>query len=145
MSPASAVVVDASVALKWAFDDEDSVDAAVALRDDAISGAFEVLAPSLWLYEVGDAIVTGVGRSRLTERMGLNLLENLVRVGVRLVDPEPSDCVRLALRYGLSGYDASYVALALTLDVPLWTGDRVLRMAVDDTNLVKWIGDYRTS
>ena len=143
MSPASAVVVDASVALKWAFDDEDSVHAAVALRDDAVSGAFEMLAPSLWLYEVGNAIVTGVRRSRLTERMGLNLLENLIRVGVRLVDPEPPDSVRLALRYQLSGYDASYVALALTFDVVLWSGDRAMCAAVDDANLVRWIGDYR--
>lgn len=143
MSPASAVVVDASVALKWAFDDEDSVEDAVALRDDALGGAFEMLAPSLWLYEVGNAIVTGVRRSRLTERMGLNLLENLVHVGVRLVDPEPSDGVRLALTYGLSGYDASYVALALALNVPLWTGDRALRRAVDNAKLVRWIGDYQ--
>ncbi len=142
MSSASAVVVDASVALKWAFDDEDSVEAAVALRDDAISGAFEMLAPSLWIYEVGNAVVTSVRRSRLTERQGLTLLQNLIRVGVRLVDPEPLDSVRLALRHGLSGYDASYVALALTLDVILWTGDRALCAAVDDANAVRLIGDY---
>ena len=143
MNPASAVVVDASVALKWAFDDEDSVDAAVALRDDAISGAFEMLAPSLWLYEVGNAVVTGVRRSRLTEQAGSNIFENLIRMGVRLVDPEPSDCVRLALRYGLSGYDASYVALAISLDVPAWSGDRAMGAAVGDDNVVSWIGDYR--
>ena len=40
-------VVDASVSLKWALDDEEAVAEAVALRDAAIDGRFEMVAPSL--------------------------------------------------------------------------------------------------
>ncbi|MBI2323132.1 MAG: hypothetical protein HYU88_13815 [Chloroflexi bacterium] len=39
------VVVDASVSLKWALDDEAHVGKAVALRDAAIRGRFAMVAP----------------------------------------------------------------------------------------------------
>ena len=43
------VVVDASVALKWVFDEPES-EAAVALRDE------ELVAPALWLAEAANAL-----------------------------------------------------------------------------------------
>lgn len=36
----------------------------------------------------------------------------------------------VAAKYGITGYDAQYVALALNLAVPLITEDRKLRQAV---------------
>ena len=45
------VVVDASVSLKWALNDEETISQAVALRDDALAGRSEMVAPSLWVYE----------------------------------------------------------------------------------------------
>lgn len=140
MIAAPYIVVDASVTLKWVFDDEEAVEQAVALRDDAIEGIRQMVAPSLWLYEVTNGLVTGVRRARLDARVGVRILEQLLAVGVRLVDPEPVTVFRLAVQHGLSAYDAAYASLAQALRAPMWTGDRRLRDAVGDP--VRWIGDY---
>lgn len=140
MIAAPYIVVDASVTLKWVFDDEEAVEEAVALRDDAIEGIRQMVAPSLWLYEVTNGLVTGVRRARLDARVGVRILEQLLAVGVRLVDPEPVTVFRLAVQHGLSAYDAAYASLARALRAPMWSGDRRLCDAVGDP--VRWIGEY---
>jgi predicted nucleic acid-binding protein len=128
-------VVDASVSLKWALDDEDAISEAAALRDEAIRGQFEMVAPSLWLYEVVNGLVT--------QDAGRQALVHMLEISVRLADPEARDVYQTALRYGIAAYDAAYLALAEALRAPLWTGDRRLYEAVSpSTSFVRWIGDY---
>ncbi len=137
------VVVDASVSLKWALDDEEMVAHAVALRDHAIGGRWKMVAPSLWLYEVTNGLVSAVRRRRLSREMGAEALGLLQSVGVRLADPEATDVCQAAVRYGVAAYDAGYLALASTLQADLWTGDRRFYEAVGNTvAFVHWIGDY---
>ena len=137
------VVVDASVALKWALDDEEEVDCAIALRDDGIRGRFQMLAPSLWLYEVVNGLVVAVARERLPKAVAARALGHLLEVGVRLVDPEAEECFKQATRLGLSGYDAAYLALAEAVKGEAWTGDRRLyERARRRAARVRWIGDY---
>jgi len=60
------VVVDASVSLKWALNDEEYVEQAVALRDAAIfERRFQMFAPSLWLYEIVNGLRVAVRRGRI--------------------------------------------------------------------------------
>jgi predicted nucleic acid-binding protein len=136
-------VVDASVSLKWALDDEDAISEAAALRDEAIRGQFEMVAPSLWLYEVVNGLVTAARRGRVTQDAGRQALVHMLEISVRLADPEARDVYQTALRYGIAAYDAAYLALAEALRAPLWTGDRRLYEAVSpSTSFVRWIGDY---
>lgn len=146
MRAGRSVVVDASVALKWVFDDEDATDQAVALRDDAIDGRFRLVAPSLWLYEVTNGLVSAERRGRLDVRSGRHCLRHLLALGVELADPEPEATYRTAVGLGLFAYDAAYVALAEALETSLWSGDRGLCDSVaDPPGLVRWIGDYARS
>lgn len=138
------VVVDASVALKWALDDEEHVAQAVALRDAAVYGRrFEMVAPSLWVYEVTNGLVVAARRGRVDPAMGRRALRLILALGVRVADPAAVDVYREAERFGISAYDAAYLALALAIGAPLWTGDRRFYEAVRGrTDLVRWIGDY---
>jgi predicted nucleic acid-binding protein len=137
------IVVDASVSLKWTLNDEEAVDQAVALRDAAIGGRFEMLAPSLWLYEVANGLVVATRRGRLAPDIGAQVFKHLLIIGVRLADPEAPDVYEQALYYGVAAYDAAYLALAQALGVPLWTGDRRFYDTIRDrSDLVHWIGDY---
>ena len=134
------LVVDASVALKWALDDEEAVAEAVALRDAAVEGHVRLLAPTLWIYELANGLVSAVRRGRLAAAMGARALGHLRAIGVELVDPDPADTYREAQAHGISAYDAAYVALARALAAPLVTGDRPLARAVRGVE-VRWIGD----
>lgn len=137
------VVVDASVSLKWALDDEDAIDQAVALRDAAMAGQFEMVAPSLWLYEMINGLVTAVRRARLEPQAGIEALNDLMFVGVRLADPEAEDIYRQSIQYGIAAYDAAYLALADALDASLWTGDRRFYQSVQGSaSRAHWIGDF---
>lgn len=79
------LVVDASVSLKWVLDDEDAVVQAVALRDAAVAGQYDLIAPSLWLYEVTNALVVAARRGRVTLEVANQALTLLMALGVRLV------------------------------------------------------------
>src|SRR5262249_13687143 len=137
------LVIDASVSLKWALDDEDGVTEAVALRDDAIAGRFEMVAPSLWLYEITNGLVTAARRGRIAPDIGSQALAGLLSFGIRLVDPTADDVYQKSLDHQLAAYDAAYLALAEALGAQLWTGDRRFFAAVrDSVNMVNWIGDY---
>ena len=143
MSQAPYLVVDASVALKWALDDEEAVAQAVALRDAGIGGEFQMLAPSLWLYEVSNGLVMAVRRGRLAPELGGQALQHILVLGVRLADPEAGDVYERAVRHGLTAHDAAYLALAEALDIPLWTGDRRFYEATrESVDRIHWIGDY---
>lgn len=136
-------VIDASVSLKWALDDEDGVTEAVALRDDAIAGRFEMVAPSLWLYEITNGLVTAARRGRIAPDTGSQALASLLALGIRLVDPSADDVYRQSLDHQLAAYDAAYLALAVALSAQFWTGDRRFYAAVrDSVEGVHWIGDY---
>ncbi len=142
-APIPYLVVDASVSLKWALNDEEAVDQAIALRDAAILGQFEMIAPSLWLYEVANGLVTAVRRARLAPEDGAHMLALLQSLGMHLVAPSSTDVFQQSLRHGITAYDASYIALAEALEAPLWTGDQRFYNAVHDaTNVIHWIGDY---
>jgi predicted nucleic acid-binding protein len=138
------VVVDASVCLKWALDDEEAVAQAVALRDDALAGRFRLVAPSLWLYEVINGLVVAARMNRLAGDLGAQALRHILNLRVvHLADPDSDTVYAASLHHGIAAYDSAYLALAETLGVPLWTGDRRFYEAVGPAvPLVRWIGDY---
>jgi predicted nucleic acid-binding protein len=117
-------VVDASVALTWAFADEDDPRASAALdriRND------EALVPSIWWFEIRNTLVINERRGRLTEADTAAFLRTLSRLAVT-VDRQPGDAEVLALarRHRLSVYDAAYLELAQRETLPLATLDREL-------------------
>ena len=145
MSPISRlVVVDASVVLKWQFDDEECVSQAIALRDDFyLRGAIRVIAPQLLAYELANGITVAARKKRISPDKAAEAVSNLLELGIELREVEPLSLLELALRYNISAYDAAYVALAWSEKCELWTGDKALYQAVkDEPSLLKWIGDY---
>lgn len=138
------VVVDASVALKWQLPDEDHIPQALALRDDFLArGSLTLIAPSLFLYEVTNAIGMAAKRARVAPNVADEALANLVAAGIELFPPDAPRILRLCRRFSIAAYDAAYVALALQLRADLWTGDRPLfRAASRELASVRWIGDY---
>jgi predicted nucleic acid-binding protein len=137
------LVIDASVSLKWALDDEDVVEQALALRDDSIQRRVRMVAPSIWRYEVTNGLVTAVRRRRISEEQGFLALHHLTSIGVSFSDPDLGHCYRTALSHRVASYDSAYLALADQLGTILWTGDRKFWEAVRPvSSSVRWIGDY---
>ncbi len=138
------VVVDASVVLKWQFNDEECIAQATALRDDYyLQGAIRVIAPQLLIYEVANGIATAARKGRIAPDKAIEAMSNITALGVELREVEPLLILEVALKHNLAAYDAAYLALAEGEKCDLWTGDRAFYQAVkSESPQVKWIGDY---
>ncbi|MEW6448587.1 MAG: type II toxin-antitoxin system VapC family toxin [Bacillota bacterium] len=137
-------VVDASVALKWALDDEDAVEQALVLRDRYLTDPlnFPLVAPTLWVYEIINGLWVAVRRERLPREELRSTLDDLLSIGVELITPDAHRIAELALSYDLAAYDAAYLAVAEETGIPLWVGDRTFfAKMLGRYKKIRWIGD----
>ena len=123
-------VLDASVAVAWCFEDEAS-SAADTILDQLVSS--EAIAPAIWPVEVGNALLVGERRKRISAAEISRSLGLLGALNIRLDDAglrlDVDDLVGLARSQKLSLYDAAYLSLAMREGVPLATLDRALGKA----------------
>ncbi len=121
-------VLDNSVVCGWFLENQatpysDAI--AERLRDD------RAVAPALWELEFSNVLRTACLRQRLTAEAAQRVIAQIVSLPID-VDRQPvpaSELLALALRFGLSTYDAAYLELALRLQLPVATGDGPLRAA----------------
>ena len=123
-------VVDASVAVAWCLPDEESATANRALdrlRSD------EAAVPTLWWFELRNALVVSERRGRLAETETAAFLSDLARLPIHLEErPHNSDLVlALVRRHGLTVYDAAYLEVGVRLRAPVATLDRKLAAAAE--------------
>jgi predicted nucleic acid-binding protein len=115
-------VVDASVILKWVLGDREEADhqKAMELLNAWVEDRVELLAPTLWEYEVGNFL----GREYPEEAMEkMNLLLNLRILSLPLNEKMHSLCFSWMKQGGVTFYDASYLAAAVETGALLVTAD----------------------
>lgn len=121
-------VLDNSVVSGWFLDNQATTyTAAVAghLRDDAAH------VPALWELEFTNVLRTACLRQRMTAQHAQQVVTQIGTLPIT-VDRQAvprSELLGLALRFGLSTYDAAYLELALRLQCPIATQDESLRLA----------------
>lgn len=121
-----AIVVDASIALKWLVAEEDSA-AAILLRAE-----HDVLAPDLLLIECRNVLLSKVRQKRLSRDAALRAEIDIDASGIEIVPSQPLLPVAfaLALELGEPIYDCIYLAAAIAVDRTLVTADtRFVRSA----------------
>jgi len=124
-------VLDASIALAWALPDEASDQADRFLS--RVTAKDVLWVPSLWWYEVANALVVAERRKRLTEADGIHLID-LYRALPIKTDMVSGTAVieqlrTLARQYNLTAYDVAYLELALRKGLGLATADLNLQSA----------------
>lgn len=124
------LVLDASITLAWAFEDE-----AGRYAEAVLEALAEVAAqvPAIWPLEVGNALVVAERRERLTQAATMQFLALLRQLPITVEPQRPEqvsgEILSLAREQGLSTYDASYLHLAMSRALPLATADETLRQA----------------
>lgn len=129
------LVLDASMALRFALEDEFDEDAERILTDVATAGA---IVPSLWEYEVLNGLRSAERRGRITEAGVTHALRGLAGLPIEHITrrPDGSQLIAIARRYEISVYDASYLWLAMEANVPLASGDVDLRRTAMSAGVV---------
>ena len=122
-------VVDNSVVMSWCFEDQGNHHAEVILESLESGQAF---VPAIWPLEVGNFLLVAERKNRLSHASVVRFLALLVGLPITVEQETPErmlkEILSLAREHGLSTYDASYLELAMRLDLPL---------ATQDTSLVK--------
>ena len=123
-------VLDDSVALTWCFEDERTPATTALLVQIGESGA---LAPGLWPLEALNGLLVAERRGRLDASRRHRLAGFLHALPIKLDDETANrawtETLRLAERFGLSAYDASYLELAQRHRLPVASLDQDLRAA----------------
>ncbi len=129
----STLVIDASVANTWIFEDESHPRADAALVEVLNSGGWVT---RHWHLEVRNALIVGERRGRIALRESIRGL--LYLSGLPLQTDTEADlnaAFRLARLCDLSMYDAMYLELALRQELPLATLDRRLAQAASESGV----------
>lgn len=134
-------VVDASVVVKWFIEEEYSREARL-LRDAYVGGILDLAAPELLPFEVLNALrYSGVyGEDELKEVAAV--LDDFQLELFRLEGRLALYTVEIALRKGVTVYDASYVSLAKLLGTVLYTADEKLIRKTGDLKIVRHISEF---
>jgi predicted nucleic acid-binding protein len=143
--PPVSFVVDAGVALKLVLPEPlaDRAQALFSMIEGKAPAVFHV--PDLFYIECANTLWKRVRRGDLTEadahgdaaRLGALTLSVMSTAALM------KDGLHLAIRHGISAYDACYVALADRLGVKLMTADEwLVRKLAGSGHQVEWLGTF---
>lgn len=131
-----ALVLDASMAISWLFDDERSDAGDEIFARIVREGAF---VPSLWRLEVANMLRNAVRRRRCDQAFADRALARLDRLTITIDEDTDrqawASTWTLSQEHGLTTYDAAYLELALRKGLPLASLDRDLLAAASLVSL----------
>jgi predicted nucleic acid-binding protein len=118
-------VIDAS-ALAAVLFDEIGAEAVIALAGDCT-----LVAPTLIDFELVNTCISKMRRNPLDRDLLVQAYGKRWSMTIETVHIDHTAVLALAQRTGLTGYDASYLHLAMTLEAELVTLDRQLAAAAE--------------
>jgi len=120
------IVLDASVALKWIFGEEEGGEKARLYKEGHVTGRETVAVHSLFFYEIANVLATKTRLSTKDAAEAFSLIWNFDLEVFRLGLDEFLEGIVLSRRYGITLYDAASIVLARKLGCPFVTADRGL-------------------
>ncbi len=123
-------VLDASMTLSWAFEDESTPFTVGVLKS---LETVHAIVPALWPFEVANVLSAAERRGRINAAAQAEFLERLRLLPIE-IERRPAawlaqQILPLTRTYRLSAYDAAYLELAIRDGLPLATLDDELRRA----------------
>lgn len=142
------VVVDASIAIKWAIKEENT-DLALALLAHWTEKEIIILAPALLSYEVTNVFHQRIHKEAYPFEDVQKALEEIIYelIGFDFANTPATHirAIQLSQQFRLpAAYDAHYLALAESKHCELWTADKRLWNSIKGKlPWVRWLADYQ--
>jgi predicted nucleic acid-binding protein len=135
-------VLDSSVTIKW-FSEEGETDLALSLREGSLKGDVDITVPDLQLYEIANALRFN---KKLNAADVANAVNSLIDIGINIVVPTKdviSSAVSLAFQFGITFYDAYFIALAKELNYTFVTADEKLFNKIKSLKFANLLKDLK--
>ena len=140
------LVLDASVAIKWAMPSarEPLTDESLRLFKRYVDGEVDFIVPDVFWAEVGNVLWKGTRQRRWRQDEAEAVAEDMKARDFKTVSslvllPE---ALRIAFAYDRAVYDCLYVALAVQFKRDLITADERMANALAARFPVKWLGAF---
>lgn len=131
-------VLDCSVTMAWCFDDEVTEYSESIL--DKLSNQKAVV-PVIWPLEVTNVLLMAVRRKRLSKIKAASFLDRLSDLPIELATSKPLSAMTGIFQLGnemkITSYDAAYLNLAISRDLPLASLDKELIKAAKAAGVEK--------
>jgi predicted nucleic acid-binding protein len=142
----TALVLDASVALKWAIPSaqETLTSESLQLLQRYVAGEINFIVPDVFWVEIGNVMWKGVRQRRWPQTAAENAASairerDFFTVSSLVLLPE---ALRIAFVHNRSVYDCLYIALAIQFKIEMVTADERLANATAARLPVKWLGAF---
>jgi predicted nucleic acid-binding protein len=119
----NAYVLDTSVAVAWYLDEVFSTSART-WQDRLLTGKAVFVVPLLHYWEFANVLRTLVQRRELPEDLAREIYELHLEAPLERGEPDHKGVLDMALRYGATVYDAVYIGLCLSRNIPLITAEK---------------------
>lgn len=117
------LVLDTSVAIAW-YLPEAYRDSARTWQSQLLDGRIRLVVPGLHYWEFGNVLRTYVMRAELEPDLAEQVWALHLEAPLELAEPERAEVLATAIEYGATVYDAVYITLSRSLDLPLLTAER---------------------
>ncbi|MFH2110035.1 MAG: type II toxin-antitoxin system VapC family toxin [Candidatus Bathyarchaeota archaeon] len=137
-------VIDASVATRFVLS-EDLYDEAKSIIEGFIESEYNLLAPTLISYEVGNALRTATARKEISEEESGEAYQAFLGLKLDIDNIELDDflgALALSNRRNISIYDAAYIWLSKKMAAPLVTADARQMEAATGETIVKHLREW---
>jgi predicted nucleic acid-binding protein len=95
-----------------------------AWQERLLSGKVVLVVPTLHYWEFANALRTLVQRRELPEDLAREIYEIHLDAPLERGEPEEKSVLDIAFQYGATAYDAVYISLCLSRDIPLITAEK---------------------
>ena len=116
-------VLDTNVAVAWYLEEGFSASAR-AWQERVLTGKVVLVVPSLHYWEFANVLRTLVQRRELPEALAREIYELHMDAPLEKAEPEEKSVLDIALQYGATAYDAVYISLCLSRNIPLITAEK---------------------
>ncbi|MCZ8154633.1 MAG: type II toxin-antitoxin system VapC family toxin [Leptospira sp.] len=135
------VILDASIAVKW-FVDENESDLAISVLEELLYSPKDFAVPELFFYEIHSVLhkIPEIDVHHITQ-----FTDRLQVSGLRRfpMTPELWGLTQFFLKYGISSYDASYAALARFLSGHWLTADLKAHKSLKKEKISTLLSDWK--
>ena len=143
LSEPAVSILDTSVIIKWYRQGEVLADRALALRDAYLDGRIAIVVPSLLAYELSN--VLRFKQDMSTEDVQA-AVKSLYDMGLEWIMPSSAvicRAVEIVRTYETTVYDATFVALAESLDATFVTADERLVRQLPGPAPARFLGNMQ--
>jgi predicted nucleic acid-binding protein len=122
-----ALILDSSVIAKWFFVENDS-DNAIKIKEQFTNNKISISVPLLLYYEINNLLKTAVKKYRIDEGDAIKVYKAFLQLNFVTYSSEflLQTTIETAIKYDISSYDATYVALSEYLQIQFLTADQKL-------------------